>query len=203
MFKKKFLPVLVGTFLFSSVVPSISFAAETNNAKNAKVEKQQAMDNEMFNQSETILKAIENIPNSVVEQGPQKTAKWLQDKTGYYVSVDDKENLVFTEVSPTKSTNKYSFNTSACIGAVGIALVSNGIPFTKILKVKSALKALGGTANAVSKVKKAYDSYRYNGFSRNDSLKKALNSVSGGLASDVKGALLDFFNLTNVVANCS
>lgn len=199
MFKKKFWPVLIGTFLFSSVAPGISFAAET---KNAKVEQQQqAIDNEMFDQSKTILQAIENIPNSVVEQGPQKTAEWLQNKTGYYVSIDAKENLIFDEVSPAKSKNIQSFSTSGCIGAVGVALVSNGIPFTKILKVKSALKALGGTANAVSKIKKAYDKYRFNGFSRNDSIKKALNSAASELAGDTKAALLDFFNLSNVIAN--
>ncbi|MEK4581898.1 hypothetical protein [Bacillus sp. FSL R12-0074] len=201
MFKKKFLPVLIGTFLFSSVVPGISFAAETKNAK-VEQQQQQAIDNEMFSQSKTILQAIENIPNSVVEQGPQKTAEWLQNKTGYYVSIDNKENLIFNEIDPAKSKNIQSFSASACIGAVGVALVSNGIPFTKILKVKSALKALGGTANAVSKIKKYYDSYRYNGFSRNDSIKKALNKASSGLAGDTKAALLDFFNLSNVIANC-
>ena len=201
MFKKKFLPVLIGTFLFSSVAPGISFAAETKNTK-LEQQQQQTIDKEFFGQSETILKAIENIPNSVVEQGPQKTAEWLQNKTGYYVTVDEKQNLIFNETSPTQSKNIQSFSVSGCVGAVGVALVSNGIPFSKILKVKSALKALGGTANAVSKIKKYYDSYRYNGFSRGDSIKKALNKASSGLSSDVKSALLDFFNLSNVIANC-
>ncbi|WP_426891894.1 hypothetical protein [Rossellomorea aquimaris] len=91
---------------------------------------------------------------------------------------------------------------AGCVAAVGIAIVSNGLPFSKILKVKSAIKALGGVSKTVSKVKKYYDKYRFNGFSRNDSIRKALDSASDGLAANTKSALLDFFNLTNVVANC-
>lgn len=37
-------------------------------------------------------------------------------------------------------------NVPACIAAVGIAIVSNGLPFTKILKVKQAIKALDGVS---------------------------------------------------------
>ncbi|QWI68508.1 hypothetical protein ER45_016240 [Bacillus mycoides] len=195
MFKKKFFPVLVGTILFTSLVPTSSLALES---RITKVE--QKNENEMFDHSKMILQAIEDIPNDVVNQGPQQTAEWLQTKTGYYVTVDSKENLNFRKDAKTNTLKRASV--SGCLGAVGVAIVSNGLPFSKILKVKSALKALGGTTQAVSKIKKYYDSYRYNGFSRSDSIRKALNSAGDGLAANTKSALLDFFNLSTVIANC-
>ncbi|EJR58931.1 hypothetical protein IIO_04053 [Bacillus cereus VD115] len=195
MFKKKFLPVLVGAILFASLVPTSSFARESSITK-----VEQKNENEMFDHSKKILQAIEEIPDDVVNQGPQQTAEWLQTKTGYYVTVDSQENLNFTKGVKTNTSKRASF--SGCLGAVGVAIVSNGLPFSKILKVKSALKALGGTTQAVSKIKKYYDSYRYNGFSRSDSIRKALNSAGDGLAANTKSALLDFFNLSNVIANC-
>ncbi|MGH0951349.1 hypothetical protein [Bacillus mycoides] len=194
MFKRKFLPVLISIFLLNSLVPIISSASEVE-SKSIDIElKKQEIDTKIFNQSEIILKAIEDIPNYIVKQGPQETAKWLETTTGYPVSIDNNENLIFN-----KQRVKRSWG---CAGAVGVALVSNGLPFSKIFKVKSALKALGGTNAAISKIKKSYDSYRYNGFARSDSIRKALNSVADGFAANTKASLLDFFNLTNVIANC-
>lgn len=92
---------------------------------------------------------------------------------------------------------------TGCVGAVGVAIVSNGLLFTKLLKVKKGLKALGGTTEAVKKIKKKYDHYRWNGFDRKKSLNKAVDDVSDTLGKDVKDALLDFFNISNVIANCT
>ncbi|WP_264739801.1 hypothetical protein [Cytobacillus firmus] len=115
--------------------------------------------------------------------------------------MDSEENLFFSETAPPEEGAIQALSVSGRVAAVGIALVSNGLPFSKILKVKDAIKALGGVTKAVSN-KSYYDKYRYNGFSRSDSIRKALNSASDGLAASKKSALLDFFNLTNVVATC-
>lgn len=194
---KKVLLLIATVFLFSTLTSPFASAIELE-----VTEKDQAIDNEIFDQTENIFRAIEKIPNGIVKQGPQKTAEWLQNKTGLYVTVDAEENLLFSETPPIPEGTIQTSNVAGCIGAVGIAIVSNGLPFSKILKVKSAIKSLGGVTKAVSKIKSYYDKYRFNGFSRNDSIRKALNSAADGLSSSTKAALLDFFNLTNVIANC-
>ncbi|MCP3742777.1 hypothetical protein [Rossellomorea sp. BNER] len=199
MVKSKIILVLVAVFLFSSVAPSLSFAESEPKVTEEQLQKE----HEDFEEVKPILAAIEKIPEKVVAQGPEKTAEWLQKETGYFVTVDSKQVLQFSKVDPnTRELEIRSFNSWACIGAIGVALVSNGIPFTKILKVKAAIKALGGVSKTVSKVKKYYDEYRFNGFSRNDSIRKALDSASDGLAADTKSALLDFFNLSAVIGSC-
>ncbi|WP_282138309.1 hypothetical protein [Rossellomorea aquimaris] len=195
---KKLISFIAAVFLFSTLAPVFPAAA----TETGLTEEDQAIDEEMFEQTEVILEAIEKIPNGIVKQGPEKTAQWLQNKTGLYVSVDSDQNLLFSETPPAQEGTFQTMSVAGCVAAVGIAIVSNGLPFSKILKVKSAIKALGGVSKTVSTVKKYYDKYRFNGFSRNDSIRKALDSASDGLAANTKSALLDFFNLTNVVANC-
>jgi hypothetical protein len=216
---KRFIPFLAVSFLLGSLAPTISKAAmPVQSVEQIELTPQEkAIDNKIFEQSEVLLGAIENIPDNIVEQGPQATAEWFQNQTGYIVTVDSEQNLRFSEASSTEVIDNQTdidtpakllkptdpqYNLTGCIAAVGIALVSNGLPFSKILKVKSAIKVLGGTTKAVTVIKDLYDSYRWNGFSRSDAIRKALNGAAGGLASDLKSALLDFFNISNVIANC-
>lgn len=159
--------------------------------------------NEYFYNARTILQAIENLPDEVISMGAHETAAWLQDETGFLVSVDDDGNLQFADPYLASYDDMLlRASIPGCIGAVGIALISNGIPFLKILKVRSALKALGGTKKAITKIKKYYDDFRRKGNSRSNAIKKALNKASSSLGKDAQKALLDFFNLSNVAANC-
>lgn len=224
MRKKSFLCILTIFFLFSSLVLPSSFASaqEISNPDSITIE-------EDFEPVIDVLSSIEDIPDDVISQGPEATVNWLSEKTGYRVYIDDNETIQFAEdlsdnvISqvpggdwlPGKPRYRVGdlpfeemeiqpyFNTWGCIGAVGIAIVSNGIPFSKILKVKKALNALGGTAKTVGKIKKYYDEYRWNGFSRSKSLQKAVDKASDTLGKDLKDALLDFFNISNVIANCT
>lgn len=198
MFKRKTLAITASLLLFSSISVPISKAAESSTPIESSTN---TLSNSEYNfkEIETALSAIENIPNDVLNQGNEEIIQWFKIETGLQVYIEN-DILKFKDTS---QIQMYGFNTAGCISAIGIALVTNGIPLTKITKVKSALNALGGTANAVKKIKKYYDKYRFNGFSRNDSLKKALNNASSGLAKDLQSSLLDFFNLTNVIANCS
>jgi hypothetical protein len=168
----------------------------------------------VFNETEKVLMAIENIPVEVIEQGAESTAEWLQNETGIGITLEDGENLIFDLpeeqrtvntspiVSPGYPIVSPDLNVPACIVAVGIAIVSNALPFTKITKVKSALQALGGTTAAINKIKKRYDIYRYGGFTIRRALQKAMDDVSSGLSSTLKAAFLDLFNLTSIIANC-
>jgi hypothetical protein len=197
MLTKKLLAIISAVFLFSFVAPSFSSASGPKIS-----EEELAVDNEFFEQTEVVLDAIDKLPNGIIKQGPEKIAKWLENKTGLYVTIDENETLLFSEIDPSTQPQFQTRGIAGCVSAVGIALVGNGIPLSKITKVKKAIKALGGVTATVKKVKKAYDEYRFNGFSRNDSIKKALNSATKGLAGDTKAALLDFFYISGVIANC-
>lgn len=197
---RNYIFIMVSVFLFSMVAPSFASAIDTSDAVPTKNER--LADSEMFDQTENVLKSIENIPNAVLDKGIEATAEWFEKETGLFVSIyyrDGEGFLKFGEQDPNVIRTS---NVLGCITAVGVALVSNAFSFSKITKIKSALKALGGTSKAVKDIKKWYDKYRYGGFSRYKAMDKALDKVSKNLNKDVKNALLDFFSLTGVAANC-
>ncbi len=199
---KKFIPFFVAVFLFSTLLPNFASAIGNGDKGLNGSDHEKLLDEEMFEQSTSVLQAIEDIPEGIIDQGAYETAEWLHKKTGLFVHVDYVDGEEYLRFSEVDGTAIRPANVMGCITAVGIAIVSNAFSFTKITKIKSALKAMGGTAKAVKEIKKWYDKYRYGGFSRHKAISKALDKASSGLSKDVKNALLDFFSLTNVVANC-
>ncbi|MGN7945550.1 hypothetical protein ACTJJD_11305 [Bacillus sp. 22446] len=197
---RNYIYIMVSVFLFSMVAPSFASAIDTSDAAPTKNER--LADSEMFNQTENVLKSIEKIPNAVLDKGIEATAEWFEKETGLFVSIYYREGEGFLKFGEQDPNVIRTSNVAGCVTAVGIALVNNAFSFTKITKIKSALKALGGTTKAVKKIKKHYDEYRYGGFSRYKAMDKALHDASKGLNKDVKDALLDFFSLTGIVANC-
>ncbi|MCY9513623.1 hypothetical protein [Paenibacillus apiarius] len=129
-------------------------------------------------------------------QGEEKTVEWLTQYTGMNVIIQEGNIKFSPEFLP-------SFSIPGCIGAIGLALISAGLPFTKILKVKKALDALGGTAKFVKAFYDSYKLYKSYGHSTTAAVKKAINSIGGSLKADLKDALLDFFNINNIIANCT
>ncbi|MDI6647290.1 hypothetical protein QL818_09470 [Bacillus altitudinis] len=197
---RNYIYIMVSVFLFSMVAPSFASAIDTSDAAPTKNER--LADSEMFAQTENVLKSIEKIPNAVLGKGIEATAEWFENETGLFVSIYYREGEGFLKFGEQDPNVIRTSNVAGCVTAVGIALVNNAFSFTKITKIKSALKALGGTTKAVKKIKKHYDEYRYGGFSRYKAMDKALHDASKGLNKDVKDALLDFFSLTGIVANC-
>ncbi|OPX01563.1 hypothetical protein [Bacillus altitudinis] len=197
---RNYIYIMVSVFLFSMVAPSFASAIDTSDAAPTKNER--LADSEMFDQTENVLKSIEKIPNVVLDKGIEATAEWFEKETGLFVSIYYREGEGFLKFGEQDPNVIRTSNVAGCVTAVGIALVNNAFSFTKITKIKSALKALGGTTKAVKKIKKHYDEYRYGGFSRYKAMDKALHDASKGLNKDVKDALLDFFSLTGIVANC-
>ncbi|MDN4636555.1 MULTISPECIES: hypothetical protein [unclassified Bacillus (in: firmicutes)] len=197
---RNYIYIMVFVFLFSMVAPSFASAIDTSDAAPTKNER--LADSEMFAQTENVLKSIEKIPNAVLGKGIEATAEWFENETGLFVSIYYREGEGFLKFGEQDPNVIRTSNVAGCVTAVGIALVNNAFSFTKITKIKSALKALGGTTKAVKKIKKHYDEYRYGGFSRYKAMDKALHDASKGLNKDVKDALLDFFSLTGIVANC-
>ena len=152
--------------------------------------------NEGFYELQTVLSAIEHIPDAVVAQGEEKTVEWLTQHTGMKAIAQEGNLQFFPEFLP-------SFNIPGCIGAIGLALITVGFPFTKILKVKKALDALGGTVKFVKAFAQSYQLYKSYGYSTTTAVKKALQSIGGSLKADLYNALLDFFNINNILGNCT
>lgn len=83
---------------------------------------------------EQLLTAIDSIPDEVLAEGDEATAEWVQ------------ENLASKEIVP------YIATEVACAGAILWAIGSTLLPVAKIIKIKKAIKALGGVKAAVSQL---------------------------------------------------
>ncbi|MDY7224480.1 hypothetical protein P4475_18565 [Halalkalibacterium halodurans] len=203
--KKKLISFLVAVMMFNVAAAPLASANDTSEEHlDSDVDQDVLEEFELESEADfevmsDILLAIEELPYEIIDEGPDAVVEWLSNYSEeYFVTIDDEGLLQFHEAG-----FQAQFSVPGCIGAVGAALLLNGIPFAKITKVKKALDALGGTAKAVKEIKKWYDKYRYGGFSRTKALNKAVNKVSSSLSSSLKTALLDFFNINIIIANCT
>lgn len=92
---------------------------------------------------------------------------------------------------------------SDCIIAVGIMIGTIGFPFSKILKLKKAISYLGGVTKTVQKIYKRYKQLKSWNWRTKDAWKKAVTDTSKSLPKDTLNAFLDFFNIANVIKNCT
>ncbi|MBT1018079.1 hypothetical protein KJY77_02850 [Canibacter sp. lx-72] len=133
-----------------------------------------------FNETELAraMQFIENIPDDVLLSGDQQALlEWYDD-------------LPTTRV-----------NWLACGSAIGYAIITNFTP-AKILKVKSAIKAVGGAIPFVKTAWNIYKKARAAKMSKSAALKQAINGGAKAAGSDVKKALLELFGITAVMAAC-
>jgi hypothetical protein len=87
--------------------------------------------------------------------------------------------------------------------AIGLMIGTVGFPLSKIIKLKKAIDLLGGVKVTVERIYKYYKKYRSWNYTRTAAWKRAVNEASNGLPKDVLDAFLDFFNITNVINNCT
>jgi len=128
------------------------------------------------------LELIERMPESVIRSGHAAMASWL--------AAD----------GVSTSTSKYGI--VGCVAAVGLALLTNFTP-AKILKIKAALKAVGGARTFVTKLKPFYDAARRAGLSKSASLRQAVSRAASVAGPEARAALLDLFGVTAVIAACA
>ncbi|MBC2371438.1 hypothetical protein HBP98_05380 [Listeria booriae] len=154
--------------------------------------------NEEMEVVEKIYTAVEEIPESVVNSGESNTIEWLEEETGYPVAVTNDEQLQFYVQDPNQVT---TFGAIGCAVAIGTAIVAFGFPAAKILKLKAAMKALGG---ATKFAKQFYISYKYYAKSRSKgaALKKTVNSIGKNLKADMRNALLDLLGIGAIIDQC-
>lgn len=128
------------------------------------------------------LGALEKMPESVIKKGPEAMSRWLQEN-GFQAQVA-------------------AAGVVTCAGAIVVALVSNGLGFLKILKIRAALKAAGGAKKFASTVIKAYKKFKRAGKSSRDAVRAAVAEAGGKGGGEAVKALLEFFSINAVLSAC-
>ncbi|OJT66450.1 hypothetical protein [Bacillus licheniformis] len=169
---------------------------------------------EAYLSENSITYAIENIPDSVLED-PESVVEWFQKHAGKdYEFTTDGENLLIDsktdnaifqmEMSQAQSSGS-KFQTSGfwtCIGAIGTALVTGVLPIAKITKIKNALKAVGGTHKFVKNLIAHYKFNRKKGWSRSKSYDEAFDRATAKYGKKIKTELGALFGITAIYGAC-
>ncbi|RFA32740.1 hypothetical protein CAI16_17235 [Virgibacillus dokdonensis] len=204
-----FLLLICTVLLISSI--SLSFGTSAQAAEN--VTAQPVLEEELLSQNSdfvNFLDGVEQLPSFIIEQGPEKTANWLSEKTGVEVTTDG-QNLYLPSLANVNLEDNQSlvesrittFSTWGCVTAIGLMIGSVGFPFSKILKLKSSIKLLGGVKKTVQSIHKNYKKLRENRWRKKDAWKEAVRQTSSDLPTEVRDAFLDFFNISNVINQCT
>lgn len=142
------------------------------------------------------LTEIENMPDHVIQEGNNAIEAYLEKETDFDFNASKLPNGEVA-IQPASLGG-----IASCVGAVGTAIVVNFTP-AKILKVKSALKSVGGATKFVKALKPYYKMSREDGLSKTASIKQAVKLAAGDAGPDAKEALLDLFGVSTVVGACS
>ncbi|SFX31013.1 hypothetical protein SAMN04487866_10463 [Thermoactinomyces sp. DSM 45891] len=185
--------------VFGGIGKTATYAMDSAESKQLNGIAHGANEEKEIKETERFLSAIESIPDEVVTQGDKQIVEWLNTHTDMEFVADNG----ILKIKEEKMPKQQLASITGCVGAIGIALVTTGIPFTKILKVKQALSALGGATKFAKQFYKTYKLYRGYGNSVKTATTRAINSIGKNLRADMKDALLDFFNINNVIANCT
>ncbi|MGI8313780.1 hypothetical protein [Halobacillus mangrovi] len=218
--KLKYLCSLICTVLLFSAF-SLAFGQSVNASETIE---QPLLEEELFSENGDFikfLKGVENLPYGIEKQGAEKVAKWLTNKTGVEVIAED-ENLLIPSLAnvnlgsdqhignvnigsdqTTTESTVTTMGTWSCITAVGLMIGTVGFPLSKILKLKKAISLLGGVTKTVERIYEKYKLYRSWNYTRTYAWKRAVSKTSSTLGSDVRYAFLDFFNITNVINQCT
>ncbi|MBF0705805.1 MULTISPECIES: hypothetical protein [Bacillaceae] len=143
-----------------------------------------------------LLTAIENMPDHVIERGNHAIEDYLEKESDFDFNTNELSNGEIA-IQPASIGG-----IASCVGAVGTAIVVNFTP-AKILKVKSALKTVGGATKFVKALKPYYKMSREDNLSKTASIKQAVKLAAGDAGPDAKEALLDLFGVSTVIGACS
>lgn len=148
---------------------------------------------------EKALYAIEDIPVSVVKKGHNAILIWLKH------NIDDPSIITALNSSSSKTSNGkiHTLGLWGCVSAVGAALVGLAWAPAKILKIKNALKALGGVKTFVTKAIAYYKVYKKRYRSKTTAWKKAISKAAAKASPEIRDALLGFFGITAIIDTCT
>ncbi|UOY88644.1 hypothetical protein [Bacillus glycinifermentans] len=196
-FKSKIILTVVSVFLFSILGTTAVEAVESHDDQT--LVQDSSLEKEFPNllSGEKALYAIEEIPESVINQGPDAILDWFRNNIDDQSIVDDMNVAVEQVDKPFKTQGVIS-----CVGAVGAALASLVFAPAKLLKIKKALKALGGAKTFVTKTYQYYNYYKKKYRSKKTAWNKAVSKAAKKAGPEMKEAIMDFFGLTAIVGAC-
>lgn len=149
---------------------------------------------------EDISVAFEEIPESVIYEGSDAVQAWLIENVNNQEVVDTLQSREFQSLNPNAVQTR---GVVGCVSAVGAALAGAVFAPLKILKVKKALKALGGTKKFVTVAIDYYKKYRKLGYKKLIAWERAIKVASHKVSPDLQDALLGFFGITAIVSACT
>lgn len=132
------------------------------------------------------LSEIEQIPSSVIKKGEKATKEWLRRR----LNVDD------------RAGTRQSRGLVGCISAVGVAIIGNALPYLKIVKIRAAIRAAGGTRTFVSMFLSTYRWARSRGYSRYFAIRLGIRRAARASGPEAQQALLELFYLGQVYSAC-
>lgn len=124
------------------------------------------------------------IPDAAIAKGERAVRKWLSRRLQ-----DDAEGQ--------------GRGFWGCVWAVGKFVALNAIPVAKILKIRQAIKALGGVRNFVAIFQYAYRAARKKGYKKWGAVWFAARHVAEVSGVEVASAIAAFFEIDAVWNNCT
>ena len=132
-------------------------------------------------------KAIEEIPESVLQAGDAVAQSWLKARLG--------------DGFHSESGAITTFGVVGCVSAIGLAIVTN-LPIFKITKVRTALKAAGGATKVAKTFKRVYDAQRRAKVPFKTAVSRAVKRAAKKAGPEAQQTLIELFNLGNVYSAC-
>lgn len=186
---------LVFLLFSASISTSTAFAGGNGNSEekvqnaNEVVSDEIILDNpEAVEEFEELFSAIEHMPDEIAySENEEVIREWL-----------------IAEMNLSNSSNG-QFQTMGIVGcssAIGLAILTNALPITKIAKVRDAIRAAGGARTFANSLISNYDLYRSAGYARNTAVNRAVRNAASDAGPETRRALLDFFNVGNVYSAC-
>lgn len=134
-----------------------------------------------------VFKAIEEIPDSVLQAGDAAAQSWLKTRLG--------------DGFHSESGGISTFGVVGCVSAIGLAIVTN-LPIFKITKIRTALKAAGGVTKFVKTFKRVYDAQRRAKVPFKTAVSRAVRRAAKKAGPKAQRTLIELFNLGIVYDAC-
>lgn len=122
-----------------------------------------------------VLRIIDSIPEGAARRGPAATKDWLEKN--YRVQ-----------------SRAFMDSVGKCVGAIAVLIGSNAAFFGKVLKIKSAIKLLGGFGKMIEQVRDRTK--------RGEDFLKALGEVFEGAGAGLGVIALDIVSAQGIADNC-
>ncbi|MCE5170911.1 hypothetical protein LQV63_16525 [Paenibacillus profundus] len=139
-----------------------------------------------FVQAERVLDAIERMPDSVINSGPDAIIEWLNTNTEFQISEFETSGAI------------------GCVSAVVVALASLVYAPAKLAKIKDAMKAAGGTVKFVNKDKvlETYKVAKGMGIGTMEAIKMGVQDAAKTAGKEVVEAIIGFFGVGAIYSAC-